>query len=154
MLPDVRAVLASVVFALSGVLVGAGGYTFYYARGVSYLSDDPQACVNCHVMRESLASWERSSHHRVAACNDCHMPHDFVGKYLTKLQSGVQHARAFTFQDWHEPIRIQEANKRVVLENCRTCHQSISNQLPEHMADPAAPVNCITCHRSAGHAGR
>jgi len=31
-----------------GVVGGTGGYTFYYAEGASYLSNDPTACINCH----------------------------------------------------------------------------------------------------------
>ena len=38
--------------ALSGVTLGLGAYTFVYARGYSYFSNDPEACANCHVMRE------------------------------------------------------------------------------------------------------
>jgi cytochrome c nitrite reductase small subunit len=37
--------------SLLGILLGAGGYTFYIARGASYLSNDPQACVNCSAAR-------------------------------------------------------------------------------------------------------
>jgi hypothetical protein len=36
----------------AGGVFGLGGYTFVYAEGGSYFSDDPRACVNCHVMRE------------------------------------------------------------------------------------------------------
>jgi cytochrome c nitrite reductase small subunit len=41
--------IAGVVF---GLLVGLGLYTFVYAQGASYLTNDPAACVNCHVMNE------------------------------------------------------------------------------------------------------
>ncbi len=37
---------------LFGGVAGLGGFTFTYAQGFSYLSNDPQACVNCHIMRE------------------------------------------------------------------------------------------------------
>ena len=63
-----------------GILLGSGGYTFYYAEGLSYLSNDPTACVNCHVMRDHYDGWQKASHHAHATCNDCHTPHDFVGK--------------------------------------------------------------------------
>ncbi len=149
-----RSVLAVIVFALLGVLVGVGGYTFYYARGASYLSDDPNACANCHIMREQLASWQKSSHRAVATCNACHTPHDLAGKYATKIENGYHHSRAFTFQDWHEPIRMREASARIVLHNCQDCHRQIVSQLPEHMVEPNSPVNCITCHRDAGHAAK
>jgi cytochrome c nitrite reductase small subunit len=42
-------VIAGVV---PGLLVGLGLYTFVYAKGASYLTNDPAACVNCHVMNE------------------------------------------------------------------------------------------------------
>ena len=35
-----------------GIAVGLGGYTFVYARGYSYLTNDPAACANCHVMED------------------------------------------------------------------------------------------------------
>ncbi len=66
--------------ALVGVLCGVGAYTFYYAKGASYLSNDPQACVNCHIMREQFDSWQKSSHHAAATCNDCHVPHSLIAQ--------------------------------------------------------------------------
>jgi cytochrome c nitrite reductase small subunit len=154
MAAQMRALLVVAVFALMGVLVGVGGYTFYYARGAAYLSDDPAACANCHIMRDQLASWQKSSHHDVATCNSCHTPHDLVGKYLTKLENGYHHSRAFTFQDWHEPIRMRTVSTRIVINNCTECHRQMISQLPAHVGDPEAPVNCITCHRDVGHAAK
>ena len=34
-----------------GVAFGIGLYTFAYAKGWSYLTDNPASCANCHVMR-------------------------------------------------------------------------------------------------------
>ena len=45
---------------LAGVLMGVGAFTFLYAEGFSYLSSDPQACVNCHIMRPQYDSWQKS----------------------------------------------------------------------------------------------
>ena len=61
---------------LLGVLFGSGVYTFFSAHGTSYLSNDPAVCTNCHVMRENYDGWLHGSHHAVATCNDCHLPHD------------------------------------------------------------------------------
>src|SRR4051794_6517126 len=70
-----------VVLACSiGVALGVGLYTFRFAEGLSYFSPDPVACVNCHIMRPQYAAWQHSSHHTVAVCIDCHLPHEFVPK--------------------------------------------------------------------------
>ena len=61
-----RAAFAAVI-AL-GLVLGLGAYTFVYARGYSYLSHDPGACANCHVMREHFdALLEEEPVERIAA---------------------------------------------------------------------------------------
>ena len=89
------------VFA--GLLLGVGGYTFLYAEGLSYMSDDPEVCVNCHIMQPQYDSWQKSSHHAVAVCVDCHLPHDFLGKYIAKADNGWHHSKGFTLQTFHAP---------------------------------------------------
>src|SRR2546422_11545383 len=74
--------------AVIGVAIGIGVYTLAYAKGWSYLTDDPAACANCHVMREQFDGWLKSSHRSVATCNSCHTPANFVGKYATKASNG------------------------------------------------------------------
>src|SRR5690348_5208416 len=49
--------------ALVGVLLGLGTFTFRAAKGTAYLSNNPTACVNCHIMRDQYDSWQKSSHH-------------------------------------------------------------------------------------------
>ena len=43
-----KAALFASTAVLAGVAAGVGGFTFVYARGYSYLTNDPKACVNCH----------------------------------------------------------------------------------------------------------
>ena len=61
-----------------GVLFGLGGFTMFYAEGLSYFSANPEACKNCHIMQPQFDSWQKASHHTVAGCVDCHLPHDFI----------------------------------------------------------------------------
>jgi hypothetical protein len=61
-----------------GLAVGVGVYTFWYGKGYSYMSNDPNACANCHIMNDQYSGWLKSSHRSVATCNDCHTPHNFV----------------------------------------------------------------------------
>ena len=123
-----RAVLLGFAMAF-GVFVGVAGYTFDYAEGFSYFSADPKACMNCHIMRPQYDSWLKSSHHTVATCVDCHLPHDFVGKYIAKAENGYHHSRGFTFQDFHEPIMIKAKNSRILQENCVACHDDMVHEL-------------------------
>ena len=67
------------LFALFGGIVGLALFTVSYAEATSYLSDDPAACRNCHVMNDVYDAWVRGPHHAVATCNDCHTPHEFPG---------------------------------------------------------------------------
>jgi nitrate/TMAO reductase-like tetraheme cytochrome c subunit len=45
-----------------GLALGVGAYTFVYARGASYLTNDPAAGADCHVMREQYDGWIAGSH--------------------------------------------------------------------------------------------
>jgi cytochrome c nitrite reductase small subunit len=138
----------------TGVCLGVGGYTFYYAHGASYLSNDPRACVNCHIMQPQFDGWQKSSHHGVATCNDCHVPHDFLGKYWAKASNGYHHSKAFTFQDFHEPIRIKARNSAVLQANCVRCHEGLVADILNHGGAAGAELQCVKCHGEVGHGPR
>ncbi|HMG56483.1 MAG TPA: NapC/NirT family cytochrome c, partial [Kofleriaceae bacterium] len=82
-----------------GVLLGLAGFTFRYAEGLSYFSTDPRACANCHIMRRQYDGWQKASHHGVATCADCHLPHTLFAKYRAKASNGWHHSKGFTLQD-------------------------------------------------------
>lgn len=135
-----------------GILIGTGGYTFHYARGISYLSNNPLACVNCHVMQEHFDSWVKSSHHAVATCNDCHIPHTFPDKYLAKLRNGWNHSKAFTLQNFAEPVRIRPKNLEILQDNCIHCHNVLVSEMSGHRGISSGDARrCTECHRSVGH---
>jgi cytochrome c nitrite reductase small subunit len=134
-----------------GVLLGLGTYTFRYAEGFSYFSTDPRACANCHIMRDQYDSWQKSSHHIVATCVDCHLPHDPVGKLAAKARNGYFHSKAFTLQDFHEPIMITPGNRRILLHNCMDCHAAMTDQIRAAGAHEGDDLDCIRCHVDVGH---
>ena len=138
-----------VVAALIGVTVGLGLYTFVYARGYAYLTNNPQACTNCHVMQEQYDAWVKSPHRAVAACNDCHTPHNFAGKYATKIENGFFHSLAFTSGRFPDNIFIRPRDERVTESTCRDCHEQITTAI----AGPhnAKGIECIRCHFDVGH---
>ena len=136
--------------AAVGSVGGVGLYTFIYARGGSYLTNDPAACANCHVMQDHFDAWTKSSHHGVAVCNDCHTPHNFFGKYLTKALNGYHHSMAFTLDNFHEPIQITPRNRAITEQACRDCHQDIVDAI-DRFHDPDKNISCLQCHDSVGH---
>jgi cytochrome c nitrite reductase small subunit len=142
--------LGAVAAAALGLAAGIGGVTFFYARGVSYLTNDPAACANCHVMQEVYDGWRKSSHHAVAVCNDCHTPHGLIGKYLTKGLNGYHHSVAFTSGDFHEPIQIKSRNREIAERQCRFCHGELAAAIEGPHAGGEA-LACLSCHRSVGH---
>jgi cytochrome c nitrite reductase small subunit len=133
-----------------GIMVGIGTSTFFYARGYSYLLDDPEVCKNCHIMNDQYDSWLKSSHRSVAVCNDCHTPIDFKGKWLTKGLNGWNHSYAFTTGDFHKPIQANERNRNIAEENCRYCHEIFTSNLTFHETE-GTKIECTSCHRNVGH---
>lgn len=134
-----------------GILFGIGGYTFHYAEGLSYFSADPAACANCHIMQPQYDAWQKSGHHTAASCVDCHLPHTGLAKYLAKAENGYHHSMGFTFQDFHEPIRITEKNAQILQENCVRCHEGMVHELFAATADSPDAVRCVHCHAMVGH---
>lgn len=67
-----------------GILLGSGAYTAYSANGLSYLSDDPRACVNCHIVRKYYDGWQKAGHHAVATRNDRHVLHSLIPRHLAE----------------------------------------------------------------------
>lgn len=130
-----------------GMLIGVGVYTFGYARGSSYMTDDPAACANCHVMKEQFEGWQKSSHRKAAVCNDCHTPAGFGPKYLTKALNGFHHSLAFTSGRFPDNIQITGRNHEVANAACMKCHEEITAGIRH-----GGEANCTVCHRSVGHA--
>jgi cytochrome c nitrite reductase small subunit len=146
-----------ILAVLLGVGAGLGAYTFSYAKGLSYFGTDPRACTNCHIMEPEYAGWQKSSHHDAAVCIDCHLPHAFVSKYLTKAENGYRHGKLFTTQTFEEPITIKPAGLAILQSNCERCHADLVHDIAGSegaASDSGDPLRCIHCHWTAGHGER
>ena len=138
------------ITAAVGLAVGVSGYAFIYAQGASYLTNNPAACANCHVMQAHYDAWRTSPHHAAAVCNDCHTPASPIAKYLVKAENGFHHSMAFTLGGYPENIRARPASREVVNGQCKHCHADVARD----MADTAAAedaLDCVRCHASVGH---
>jgi cytochrome c nitrite reductase small subunit len=133
---------------LLGIPVGIGAFTFVYAKGFSYLSTDPRACVNCHVMNQQYDAWLKSGHRHVATCASCHLPDEAAAKWVAKADHGFRHSMAFTLQNFKEPIEITGRDRRIVQDNCVRCHAAFVHAVA---APAAGDIDCLHCHASAGH---
>ena len=145
------------VAVMLGAIVGLGFYALYSSRAISYLSDAPDTCVNCHIMAPQYATWQHSSHREVATCNDCHVPHDNIFRsYYFKAMDGARHATMFTLRLEPQNIFIKKAGIGVVHENCIRCHSNLitdSRVLAQTTAyhDSFEDRLCWECHREVPH---
>jgi cytochrome c nitrite reductase small subunit len=146
------------VIIAAAILLGLGFVTLHVSNATSYISDNPRACINCHVMTTQFASWEKSSHARVATCNDCHVPHDNpISTYMFKASDGFRHSYMFTFRLEPEVITIKEAGANVVQENCVRCHEHqvhrslLSQEITLTDRAEGKGKFCWDCHRETPH---
>ena len=136
-------------------------YMAYISKALSYLSKDPKACINCHVMNTQYATWQHSAHGVAGVtCVECHLPTDsFINKYKSKAIDGWNHTVAFTFNTYKPAIQISEDGARRVQENCISCHASLASQIVSnadkyHNFDQSYVENgrkCWDCHKGTPH---
>ena len=146
-----RARYLALAACLLAIPAGIGAFTFVYAKGFSYLSTDPRACVNCHVMNQQYDAWLKSGHRHVATCVECHLPHAGLAKWIAKADHGFRHSAAFTLQNFKEPIEITPRDRRLVQGNCVRCHDDFVHAVLSSPGSAAQELDCLHCHARAGH---
>lgn len=143
---------------IAGVFCGLVAYLVYMSKAYSYLSDNPEVCINCHVMGPYYATWQHSSHKNVATCNDCHVPHTSIfAKYYFKATDGLRHSYVFTMRN--EPQRMQAIpeSQVVIYENCVRCHSQLNQEFVKTGMLSKADIRhgtdraCWDCHRNVPH---
>jgi cytochrome c nitrite reductase small subunit len=148
------------VIVTTGIFTGLILFVLYAGNATSYLSENPETCINCHVMYTQYATWQHSSHARVANCNDCHVPHNNVfSKFFFKAKDGLRHSTIFTLRLEPQVIRIKEAGIRVVQANCERCHEGLLSfhETMEYVwrgkngEDEENERLCWDCHRETPH---
>lgn len=143
-----------------GVMFGLGFLFLYLLRAHTYLTDEPSACVNCHIMTPYYATWSHSSHGRDATCNDCHVPHDNIfKKYFFKASDGLRHTALFVTHNERQAIRTLDAGAEVIMNNCIRCHTQLNREfvntgrIDYMLAKKGEGMACWDCHRNIPHGG-
>lgn len=140
-------------FAMIGVAAGLAMTVAHVARATSYLGNDPDTCINCHVMYDAYLTWKHSSHANVATCFDCHVPHDNIVKYYAyKASDGARHTTVFTMRAEPQVLQLSSGAIPVVQANCQRCHEHTVHKVHASMPlDVGAGQRCWDCHRDVPH---
>ena len=97
-------------------------------------------------------AWMKSSHHSAATCNDCHTPHNLIGKYAVKASNGFLHSFYFTTGLYPDTIEITKFDHKVTEDACRRCHENITAAIDGNVVHGKAEgLQCTRCHNSVGH---
>jgi len=145
------------VTVLLGIFFGLAVYVVYVSKAQSYLGDNPETCINCHVMIPQYANWAHNSHGRVTNCNDCHVPHNNIfNKYFFKAKDGLNHATMFTLRLEPQVIIMEDETRELVMKNCIRCHEKTVKK--EFIYDIQPDYHnyleerwCLDCHREIPH---
>ena len=153
------ATIAATVTTIAAV--GMLIYLVNISRAMSYLSEEPKVCINCHVMNTQYATWRHSAHFGRAKCIDCHLPAGHgLATYIAKATDGLHHAQAFTFNQFSQRIVMSETGKKRVQANCIRCHAAVASTLISNRdrfhdftnnAQASADTYCWSCHRDTPH---
>ncbi|MFP4663496.1 MAG: cytochrome c nitrite reductase small subunit [Bacteroidales bacterium] len=141
-----------------GIVIGLAAFLFHISRATSYLSEDSETCINCHVMVPQYYSWAHSSHREFASCNDCHVPHDnFFKHYYFKGKDGLRHSTIFTLRTEPHSIFIKEEGEQAVHDNCIRCHTELIENgtlvsTNPKMVQKRKDRTCWDCHQDVPHA--
>ncbi len=142
----------AVLAALSGLLAGLLIFIIYISRAHSYLSDDPRACINCHIMAPQYANWIHSAHRETAVCNDCHVPHQTIfHHYLFKAMDGTRHSYVYTFRLEPQTITMHAMGRKTVQDNCMRCHETLLSRTAMGHQPKDQQRLCWECHRHTPH---
>lgn len=132
------------IYLLVGAAIGMAFVTARLGNAASYLSDAPETCMNCHVMTDAYASWQRGSHGKVAVCVDCHIPHSNpIAKLAFKGMDGMKHSYVFTARTEPQVLKLSKGAIPVVQSNCLRCHADSFDMV--RLAGPEER-KCWDCH--------
>ena len=143
---------------VAGIIAGMGSYIIYMSNAHVYLTDNPAACVNCHVMTPYYQTWFHSSHAQWTSCGDCHVPQqNLFRKFSAKAIDGFLHTAVFTMRTEPLAIRSRPASSNTIMDNCIRCHSQLNTEFVNTgmisftQAREGMGKACWDCHSNVPH---
>ncbi len=135
--------------AIALAIAGAGAVILlFFLIGPPRLlarSDEPNFCVQCHVMEAEYEAWIHAGAHRRKRCVDCHLPNDNSGVHYTwKAIDGMKDVLIFYSGRVPDRITLTAHGEKVLQANCIRCHEQ-TVMLINHER------RCWECHRNVTH---
>jgi nitrate/TMAO reductase-like tetraheme cytochrome c subunit len=133
-------------------------------------------CTSCHEMRDTVfQEYKETIHYRNrsgvrAICSDCHVPKDWVHKFVRKIQASNELYSKFVSHTVDTPDKFEarrmelaqhvwETMKATDSRECRNCHSW--DAMDPHKQSPRAVAKmekaqkegktCIDCHKGIAH---
>ena len=158
-----------VFFFVTGIVLWGGFNTFMEATNTLTF------CISCHEMESTVYQEYRHTVHYTnssgvrAICSDCHVPKDWVPKFIRKVRATkelyywvigeIDTAEKFEAKRLELASRVWDSMKETDSRECRNCHQLSVMEL-ERQARFAARIHadaidkgetCIDCHKGITH---
>jgi nitrate/TMAO reductase-like tetraheme cytochrome c subunit len=158
-----------IIGMVSGIVLW-GGFNF-----AMELSNTEQFCTSCHEMRDNVFEESKAHIHYSnrsgvrATCSDCHVPKDWVGKVIRKIEASreVYHKVLGTIDtpEKFEAHRLELAERvwKTMKANdsreCRNCHNTAfmseekqkKRAWTSHQDALQTGETCIDCHKGIAH---
>ena len=132
-------------------------------------------CINCHEMKDNVyQEYVKTIHYTNrsgvrASCSDCHVPKDWVHKFVRKIQASgevyhwllgtVNTPEKFDGKRYQLAKRVWETMKSTDSRECRNCHafdqmnpdMQKQRARKQHTNAQAEGGTCIDCHKGIAH---
>lgn len=160
---------AAFAFFIAGIIFWGGFNTAMEA------TNTPEFCISCHEMESTVyQEYRHSVHYRnssgvQATCPDCHVPKEWIHKFVRKVQASAElYHWAVGSIDTREKFeakrgvlaeKVWTAMQKTDSRECRNCHLFDSMELEQqgyfarnrHTTGLAAGKTCIDCHKGISH---
>jgi cytochrome c-type protein NapC len=176
MLKKTRAWLARyspITLLVVGVI---GGILFWGGFNTAMEATNTEAfCISCHEMEVNVYREYRTTNHYNnrtgvrATCPDCHVPKDWVHKFVRKVQAtnelyhkalgSIDTPEKFNAKRLELAQHVWSSMKATDSRECRNCHDNVSmdftkqgrRAVAQHQRGIDEGLTCIDCHKGIAH---